>query len=177
MGKFGFPRRRRRRQTPRSGKCAFFLHDHRSPGVSPPQVWTGARKLWCAFGARMMPVRGARRLQPLRFLTASEHRRLRGSSDVLCATSVACHHGNAVTRQREDDAVWVGPLQETREVLCALSLHPKQQGGAQRSRLYYDENASAAWIVASLLKQPHPPPTQQKPAICCKASTRFLWRR
>lgn len=60
---------------------------------------------------------------------------------------------------------------------ASRSLHPKQQGGAQRSRLYYDENASAARIMTSVLKQPHPPPTQQKPAICCKASPRFLWRR
>lgn len=60
---------------------------------------------------------------------------------------------------------------------ASLSLHPKQQGGAQRSRLYYDENASAARITTCMLEQPHPPSTQQKPAIWCKASTRFLWRR
>lgn len=60
---------------------------------------------------------------------------------------------------------------------ASLSLHPKQQGGAQRSRLYYGENASAGRTMTSMLKQPHPPRTQQKPAICCEASTRFLWRR
>lgn len=62
--------------------------------------WTGAQR--AGSGARMMPFRRARRFQQLCLLTASERRRRRGTSDVLCATSMSCYHGNVGSRQRED---------------------------------------------------------------------------
>lgn len=181
MSKFRFPRRRRCRQTPGSVEgadgCAFTLHDDKSPGVSlhffavsplPSVDRSAARRLWCAFRARTMPARGARRFQPLRLLTASKDRRRRGSSDVLCATSAACYHGDAVTRQRTDDeAPGRAAPGNTGGFMSALKaslwLHPGQQGGAQPSLLNYHENASPFLITTSMLRQPHPPSTQQKP--------------
>lgn len=104
--------------------------------------WTGAQR--AGSGARMMPFRRARRFQRLRLLTASDQWLRRGTSDVLCATSVSCYHGN-VSRQREDDVAWgraapgnTGGFNSARR--ASLSLHPNQQGGAQPSLLYYHEN-------------------------------------
>lgn len=59
---------------------------------------------------------------------------------------------------------------------ASLWLHPRQQGGAQPSLLDYHENASPSLITTSMLRQPHPPSTQQKPVTWCKWSTGFQWR-
>lgn len=128
------------------------------------------RSLWCALGARMMPVRRARSFQPLRFLPESQHRRLsrklgRSMRDVCCPSPW----------QRRD---------ATEGGRRGLGGAPTRKHGrfyessrAERSSLYYDENASAARIRTSVPEQPHPPTNKQKPAICCKAPSRFLWRR
>lgn len=95
---------------------------------------TGAQR--AGSGARMMPFRRARRLQQLRLLTVSEQWCRRGTSDVLCATSVPCYHGNVASRQREDDVGWGWPLPETLEVLVAHDERRSRStrtSGAERS--------------------------------------------
>lgn len=140
------------------------------PGVSPLQACTGAQslvRLGCADDACQTRTELPASPFPAREPTPGA---FRGSWDVLCATSVARHHGNAVTRQREDDVAWVGPP-------------PGNTGGFMRAA-----GRSAALCI--MMKMPPRPglgllcrsshtlqPTQQKPAICCKAPSRFLWRR
>lgn len=130
------------------------------------------RDLWCALGARTMPVRRARRFQPLRFLPASQHRRLSrklgpSMGDVCCPSPWQRRDATAGGRR-------------------GLGRAPSRKHG----RFYESSGAERCTPVCIMMKMLQHSglglllwsshtlqPTEQKPAICCKAPSRFLWRR
>lgn len=88
--------------------------------------------------------------------------------NVLCATSVSCYHGNVVSRQQGRTTLpGEGPLPEHTGGLssarrASLSLHPKQQGGAQPTLLHYQENKPWSLIIPSISRAATPS-IKQKP--------------